>query len=482
MRVRAPQAPTSAMVAGAAAFNAGLALVLIHRGVSSSALLAFLPLLVLLFGLLVSSDRSVLLAAALGLSMTVSVLQKPVPLPFPGNLYWTDVIVVLAVAAWVARRLALPAEARPRLPTTQLLGPPMIFFASVTLWAALRGHYAYGANLLGEPVRLFGYVLLVFAFVDLKPRTTYRTIVAVFYTGTVWMFVNALYYSASGGSQTDQVDLSTGGRRILALSTAIYLSGGLFLALLNLEMDRSVKRRALHVLMAALALTGVIVAYGRATYLAVALVVPVLLAFLPRVRRGLVSVLPIFVPFILLVAIALPYAAPSIVPAFKNRIVRSNGSDANVRWRVAAAAPLWDQVHESPITGVGFGKSATFRFDGALETITQDPHDSFLYLLAGGGVLTLGAFLLLVLTFLADAVIRLRRATDRYQRLIVLWSIATLWAFLINATAGPILSDPRMLLTVWAVMLLPSSIAPAEARVTATRRRAQPARTAVPAA
>ena len=67
---------------------------------------------------------------------------------------------------------------------------------------------------------------------------------------------------------------------------------------------------------------------------------------------------------------------------------------------------------------------------------------------------------------------RLRRATDPYQRLIVLWSMAMLCAFLVNAAAGPVLSDPRMLLTIWAVMLLPSSLVPT-AGATVTRTPAQ---------
>ena len=209
--------------------NCVLAMVLASRGASASALLAFVPLLIVLFGMLVSSKRAALLAAALGLSMTVPALQKPLPLPFPGRLYGADLVVLLALVAWLARRLTMPASSHQRAPSTPLLGPALVFFATVTLWAAFRGHYAYGANLFGEPVRLFGYALLVFAFVDLNPRTTYRTIVTVFYAGAVWMFMNAVYYFATGTSQTDQIDLSTGGKRVLSLGTAIYLSGALFL-------------------------------------------------------------------------------------------------------------------------------------------------------------------------------------------------------------------------------------------------------------
>ena len=62
MRMRSPAFPTSTVVVGAAAvFNAGLALTLAHRGASSSALLALVPLILILFGLLVSSNRTVLL-------------------------------------------------------------------------------------------------------------------------------------------------------------------------------------------------------------------------------------------------------------------------------------------------------------------------------------------------------------------------------------------------------------------------------------
>jgi O-antigen ligase len=474
MRARALAYPTPIVAVGAAAvLNVLLALVLAHRGAGSSALLAFVPLLLILFGLLVASNRTVLLAAALGLSMTLPVLQKPLPLPFPGQLYWTDIVVILAVAAWLARRLTLPKEARPRSPVTPLLGVPLILFAAATLSASLRGHYAYGANLLGGPVRLFGYSLIVFAFVDLNPRTAYRAIVAVFYAGTVWMFLNAVYYVATGKSQTDQIDLSTGGKRVLALSTAIYLAGGLFLALLNLEIDRAAKRRLLHVLVASLALAGIVVAYGRATYLAVALVVPVLFLFLPRLRRGLFSVLPICLPFILLAAIAVPRVDPSIGSTFTNRVVKSNSSDVNIQWRKDAAGALWEQVHQSPITGVGFGKKALLYFGEVPQVIDQDPHDSFLYLLAGGGILTLGAYLLLVTTFAVDAARRLRRTNDPYRRLIIIWSTATLCAFLVNAAAGPVLSDPMMLLTIWALMLLPSSIAPSTASEATTPMRAR---------
>ena len=95
------------------------------------------------------------------------------------------------------------------------------------------------------------------------------------------------------------------------------------------------------------------------------------------------------------------------------------------------------------INGVGFGKTATFRFDGTLETINQDPHDSFLYLLAGGGdPHSVGLPPAPAHLCRRRSRASLRRATDPYQRLIVLWSMAMLFMFLVNAAASPVLSDP----------------------------------------
>ena len=46
------------------------------------------------------------------------------------------------------------------------------------------------------------------------------------YGGTVWMMLNAAYYLATGTSQTDQINLSTGGLRVLSSTVGLYLGGG----------------------------------------------------------------------------------------------------------------------------------------------------------------------------------------------------------------------------------------------------------------
>ena len=77
--------------------------------------------------------------------------------------------------------------------------------------------------------------------------------------------------------------------------------------------------------------------------------------------------------------------------------------------------------------------------------------------LASGGLLALGSFLLLCGIYVADALRRLRRALSIESALIV-WSLATWLAFMVNALAGPMFSNPVTMLTMWVLMTLPSIV------------------------
>jgi hypothetical protein len=74
-------------------------------------------------------------------------------------------------------------------------------------------------------------------------------------------------------------------------------------------------------------------------------------------------------------------------------------------------------------------------------------------------------FLLILLVYSVDAVRRLRSPLDRYERLIVIWSSATLFVFLLNSASGTEFESATDLLTIWVLLLLPSL---------AGRRRAVP--------
>jgi hypothetical protein len=431
-----------AAVGAAAAANALVAFVLAQRGGSSGAAVAVLPALLIAVGAIVASDRRILLGLALGLGFTFSFLTAP--LPIGGKpLFVTDIVVLLALgAAGVRRLIAKEREAGSSSARTPVLGWPLLFFALAVFVALLRGHARYGQTLFGSPLRVVFYAGIAAAILHLKPLQVHRTIVAVFYGGAVWMLLNSAYFLATGKHQTDQIQLSTGGTRVLSLSVAILASGSLFLALLNLTIHKSFRLRALDFAIANIALFEIVLAFGRTTFIAVAAVLPLLCIGFRDVRSSLLTILPLTLPILIVTGIYVTKAAPPIEAVLR-------------------------QFHQSPLIGVGFGRQTTFTLDVSdvygpgvqiEETISQDPHDSYVWLLAGGGILLLSSFLLLVLAYLRDAWLRLRGAVDGHERVVIIWAVATLFVYLTNTAAGPVLGDPPLLLVIWTLLVLPAVV------------------------
>ena len=271
------------VVVWAVGFNAALAVSLARQHVGIAILAAAVPIVVVLIGKLAGPARAVLVFAAFVLPITQHALNAPYP--FGGIAVWApDVVVLLAVAGWFASRTR-DDDAGPRsaLRRSPLLGVPIILFGVCVLTATVRGHSLYGQSLVGQPTRLVLYGAIAAAFANLSVRDAYRGIVAVMYGGTVWMMLNAAYYLATGTSQTDQINLSTGGLRVLSSTVGLYLAAALFLALINLQLETSARRRALHLAIAALATFGVMLSYTRAVFVGVAVIVPLLL-LLRRIR------------------------------------------------------------------------------------------------------------------------------------------------------------------------------------------------------
>jgi O-antigen ligase len=132
--------------------------------------------------------------------------------------------------------------------------------------------------------------------------------------------------------------------------------------------------------------------------------------------------------------------------------------------------------------GVGFGRESTFfvnvKYGDATvpvrQTVIQDPHNDFVYLLAGGGILALGSFALLLAAFARQARRALRLAARPEERVLVLWSCVTLFAFLVNAGSGLTLDAPASLLTIWTLLVLPSAVVAARERAVAAERPRTP--------
>ncbi len=329
------------------------------------------------------------------------------------------------------------------------------------------GTYSYGASLLGQPFRLVAYAGIVVTLAGMTPQRLLRLIMWVLYTGIVVTILLAAYHVATGTSQAASDTLSTGGFRPLAISTSVYCSSVLFLAMLQLRDANTAGRKALHATMAVLGLIGVILGFGRAV-LAASFVVCVGLIFIStRLRRSIVALLPLAAPILALAGIMLALAAPELVTSFVERVSSPPTSDANVQWRVEANKAILAQVHEQPLVGVGFGRTSEFYIDiedsdGFMvpfrEELSQDPHNGYLFLLAGGGILTLVAFIALLVTFVFDVWRRYFRNREPAARTIVLWAALSLAPVLLNTAAAPTLGNPADILNMWVFLVVPAVV------------------------
>lgn len=419
---------------------------------------AALPVLALAFGALVASNRGVLIFGALALEFSLTSVNDGLELPGGVVVFAADVIVGLAFLAWLAARLAAPPEGRPRRLRTPVLGVALVLFALALLVGLVRGSGLYDASLLGMPLRLVLYAGIAFAVVDLTPREALRGITVVFYLGTVWQTFVGAYHLATGTSATTYLELSTGGTRYLGISVATYLAGALVLALLNLHLSRTMRWRLLHLFIAALATFGVTIAFTRAVFLAVAVILPVLFLSFGRLRRTLLPFMPAVAVLLAVSALLMPLLAPQMVSTLESRLTTRPAVDSSVAWRDRAYEVAMAGVSEQPLLGVGFGRQSTFYIDGMPNVIEGDPHNGFIYLLAGGGAFALATFLILLGVYLRDAWRRLWFARAAEEQVLVVWAVATWFIFMLHSLVEPVLTYPSMILTIWITMLLPTLV------------------------
>jgi O-antigen ligase len=445
-------------IAALAAANVGLGLTLPSARVGVVAV-ALVPVIAVAVGSLIASNRSVLIYVAIAINLLSPLpLTDALPLQAWIQVYPSDVLVLLAVASWVAAWLVNPPEARPSTLGTRLLGWPLLLFGILLFAAVVQGHERYGEQ-LARPLRFLLYAGIAAAVTDLRPRDAYKWLVVLFYAGTVWQVLVAIYGYATGTSATDQVILSTGGERVLAGSTAMFMAGALLLALLNLERDRSAGRTALHLVMATLATFALVSTFQRTTFAVVGVLVPLFLLAFRRIGFRTAAFLPLLAPFLVLAALLVPKAHPTLFPTLAHRITASPSTDANATWRLKANAAVWKQVREAPVTGVGFGRPVRFISKGVRFEVGQDPHNQFLYLWAGGGLLLFGSFILLLAVYLIESWRRFKAGTSDERRLIF-WVVSLWFVFVVNSLTGIVLTTPHLLLAFWILMVLPMVVRP----------------------
>lgn len=407
---------------------------------------------------LVASNRAVLLYAALALEFVWPSVNGKLPLPGDIGVWAADLLVVVTLGAWLVARLVAPASERPRIPRAPVLGLPLVLVATSLAVGVLKGSERYGASLLGMPLRIAIYAVIAFALATVQPRQAYRGIVMVLYAGTVWQAVVGVYSLATGTSQTPYAELSTGGTRYLGIAVATYLGAALVLALLNLAFEERPGRRALHYVIAGLALFGVTIAFTRAVFIGLAVVVPLLMLAFPGLRRTLAAAVPVLLAAAAIAVLVTPLVAPGVASTLASRLTTQPAVDSSVQWRERAYKVALRGVDEEPVLGVGFGRESTFYINGMPNVIEGDPHNGFLYLLAGGGAFALASFLVLIGVFLWDAWRRFRVAQGR-ERALIAWAVSSLFIFSLHAAVEPVLTEPTMILTFWILLLLPATVA-----------------------
>jgi O-antigen ligase len=384
--------------------------------------------------------------------------------PTGGHLYSSDIIAGLALASWAVARMLGGENAHGSRAAS--VGWPFAIFAVAMLQATIRGHYAYGLQFLSGPTRILFYAAIALALSDADPRRLYRGIMWTFYVGTVIQFCITILNVVTGRSETNQTDLSTGGFRYVSLTVAIYMSCALFMALLSLQVDKQAGRRLLHLAVAAMASFVVVLAFGRSTFVAVGIVIPLLFIVAPSVRNSFLAVIPLCIPFIVLIAILLPGAVPHLGHNFVQRVTASPTNDINVQLRTTASDAVLQLVKQSPITGIGFGRRVGFVFDYTQngvayhteQVVDEDPHDGYLYLLCGGGIIALASFALVIAASVRQWWQALHVAVDPCERALVMWAALALFSFLVNVASGLVLQTPGAVLTIWTLLVLPSTV------------------------
>ena len=178
-----------------------------------------------------------------------------------------------------------------------------------------------------------------------------------------------------------------------------------------------------------LTLAGDFFVFVRAGWLGAVLAMLILALLSPGIRRVFVRVLPIVL--LIGVLVILLVVTPEVVG---NRL----SSLAPIEYRMTAWEIAWDLFVRSPITGAGFetfGATAAAEFGWSPHTklgYSPTPHNSYLYVLASGGLLAFVPYLAIFLSLAWRGRTFWKRAANRDL-------VATLWAtmacyLLINGT------------------------------------------------
>jgi O-antigen ligase len=333
-------------------------------------------------------------------------------------------------------------------------------FVVLVVVAVGKGYATVGHKGPNESLRLalaplIGLGLAVFR----DRRDLLRGLRIVFYAFVIEQFLYGLYNLATGHSATAASVVSTGGFRTVANSAAMFL--GMAFVLLAFQLgreERALQRVALALLML-MATFDILLSLARSTWIALAIVLPILAVAVPVARRGMVRFLITVAPLIVLGALLAPVLLPHQVSYVKDRLQRPSGveQDQSAAFRQQAWSLMLDRWDSSKVFGRGFGQSVTFRTNARVDaTVTNDPHNGFIYLLVAMGAVGLAAFLAIQIGFLRAAV-RALRMKGAFE--VAVWCLAAWVLYVANAFTGVLLGQESLMLFLWFLLAIPVALA-----------------------
>ena len=372
----------------------------------------------------------------------------------------TEPMILLALLAWVLRALVERRWAIPPSP----IHLPLAALASLALLSAVWSVNPVStlkAWLMMGGYVAFGYLYYVQAPCDRRWRE--RSLLVVAITGAAWgAFGVARVLFAEGGAREAVTVASTysyGAFRPFFREHGTYAAylGMLLPAAVLAAMDRTGRDRIVYGLCALFIGAGVLLAFARAGWLAVALVIPLSVAAWARTSRASRRLL---LPAALALAVTLLATGIGInqqVARHATSVVSSenlSNLERLNRWGTALA-----MARDRPLTGVGFGcyldayrsyRSRTFVTDQTY--IRMGTHSEPLKLLSEMGVPGLLAALWLVGVVALVAIRAFRGLPERDERILALAALAGLGTYLINGLFNSYLVEDKVTVPFWAAL------------------------------
>ncbi len=184
---------------------------------------------------------------------------------------------------------------------------------------------------------------------------------------------------------------------------------------------------------------GSFMCYNRAGWAAFIVGLFAMLPFYPRFRKVF---LPVFIATVVLLVVT--WGVVSMTPAVRERLQ----AEGPILWRMQVLGTAWKMIVAHPFTGVGQGnfaalytlyaRGAAYQYADPNPRVLMSPHNSFVYILVHGGLMTLLPYLGFMLSAFWVTVRFYRSIVDERARSLIVATWGAFVAYLLPGMAGDI--------------------------------------------